>query len=288
MTNPEKLRVEIAASCRDADYIPKVPMAGSVVPSADGANLQIMHNGIKVLADAYYDRFNTEIVKRLGGHHEPQEERAFYEVLKRIRPGSVMIELGAYWGYYSLWFHHEISASTNYLLEAVAENLKVGQRNFELNGFEAHFIHALVGKTENRNISPPVLTIDGLVQRAALKKIAILHADIQGHEYEMLLGAKNSLENKRFDFIFISSHGLKIHSQCLSYLRKNSYRIICDHTTYESFSVDGLIVATVYQDMPVITVSKKRTNFGDRIKSFVCRLTSRFPLSMPLVPAKSK
>ena len=69
MTDIENHRIEIAASCRDADYIPKVALAGSVKAGADGVTLQIMHNGIKVLADAYYDRFNTEIVRRLMGHH---------------------------------------------------------------------------------------------------------------------------------------------------------------------------------------------------------------------------
>ena len=115
MTDAQKRRIAVVASCRDANYIPQVPLAGSVEEGADGITWQIMHNGIKVLAYAYYDRSNTEIVKRLWGHHEPQEEKVFHEVLKQIRPGGVMIELGAYWGYYSLWFHKDIVRATNYL-----------------------------------------------------------------------------------------------------------------------------------------------------------------------------
>ncbi|MEJ0090084.1 MAG: FkbM family methyltransferase [Limisphaerales bacterium] len=230
MTNIEEKRIEIAAACRDADYIPKVASAGLVDKTADGLFLQTMHNGIKVLADAYYDQFNTEIVRRLHGHHEPQEEKVFYEVLTRIQPGGVMIELGAYWAYYSLWFHKAIPRSTNYMIEGVAENLKVGQRNFQFNGFDGHFKHALVGKQASPGQVPPIITIDDFIKREALQRVAVLHADIQGHEYKMLLGARNSLQKRLFDFIFISSHGYKVHAQCLKLLRRYGYRIICEHT----------------------------------------------------------
>jgi hypothetical protein len=67
------------------------------------------------MASKFWRTPTTEIVKRLWGHHEPQEEKVFHEVLKQIRPGGVMIELGAYWGYYSLWFHKNIVRATNYL-----------------------------------------------------------------------------------------------------------------------------------------------------------------------------
>ena len=278
MKDPETNRVELAALCRDADDIPKVPLAGSVQKGADGATLQIMHNGIKVLADAYYDRFNTEIVKRLRGHHEPQEEKVFHEVLKQIRPGGVMIELGAYWGYYSLWFHKDIAGSTNYLIEADAENLTVGQRNFQLNGFEGHFKRGLVGKEENPTGAPQTLTIDGFIRREGLGRIAILHADIQGHEYEMLRGAKASIRQGLFDFIFISSHGFKVHAQCLRFLRKYSYRILCEHTPAESFAVDGLIVATVDREMATVAITKRHMGVRGWAKSFVCRLASRIPI----------
>ena len=42
------------------------------------------------------------------GVHEPQEEKAFLEVLNYVEKGSTMIELGSYWGFYSLWFNKKI------------------------------------------------------------------------------------------------------------------------------------------------------------------------------------
>lgn len=237
-----------------------------------------MHNGIKVLADLYYDQFNTEIVKRLRGHHEPQEEKAFYEVLKRIKDGGVMIELGAYWGYYSLWFHRAIQKATNYLIETVADNLQIGQRNFELNGFDGHFSRALIGKTEKLSDDPPTITVDGFVRREGLERIAILHADIQGHEYEMLLGATDCLRNCRFQFVFISSHGFRVHAQCLGLLRRHGFHIICEHTPGESFAVDALIAATTDTGMKPFRISRRYAGFYQWMKSLACRVMSHFPL----------
>lgn len=41
-----------------------------------------MHNGVKVIAGGYYGSWMTEIIRLLQGHHEPQEERVFYENIK--------------------------------------------------------------------------------------------------------------------------------------------------------------------------------------------------------------
>jgi hypothetical protein len=102
MRRPEINRVALTASCPDVEDIPKVQDAGMVFCNTSGEAIQLMHNGIQVVTNGYYGHFNSEIVKRLRGHHEPQEERVFYEILKLVEPGTVMIELGAYWSYYSL------------------------------------------------------------------------------------------------------------------------------------------------------------------------------------------
>jgi hypothetical protein len=121
------------------------------------------------------------------------------------------------------------------------------------------------------------VTVDGFVRREALERIAILHADIQGHEYEMLLGAADSMQKRRFEFVFISTHGYRIHAYCLSFLRKYGYRIICEHTPGESYAVDGLIVATVDREMAAVTVSRRYAGFREWVKSFVCRIMSHIP-----------
>src|SRR3954469_16892907 len=66
-------RIEMAASCRDADPIPKVRGAGRVVSLPDGRQVQVMHNGVRVVVDGYYGAWMTRLIERCSGHHEPQE-----------------------------------------------------------------------------------------------------------------------------------------------------------------------------------------------------------------------
>ena len=96
----------------------------------------------------------------------------------------------------------------------------------------------------------PTVSVDGFMTRHGLKEVSILHSDIQGHEVEMLRGAAQGLSRHQICHIFISTHGLGVHAQCLRILRKFDYRIIAEHTTDESYSVDGLIVATCDNSLP--------------------------------------
>src|SRR6516225_7065513 len=65
----DQFRIEMAASCRDADNIPKVEDAGAVVIE-NGIPVQIMHNGVRVIAGGYHGEWMMELIKRLRGHHE--------------------------------------------------------------------------------------------------------------------------------------------------------------------------------------------------------------------------
>ena len=271
----EDSRVELTASCRDADYIPKVPNAGTVHEGADGRKFQVMHNGIKVSADGYYGPFITTIVERLKGHHEPQEEKIFHEVLKKIEPNSTMIELGAYWSYYSLWFQKEVKGAVNYMVEPEKGNLEIGQRNFEMNGAKGTFEQAFVSDRPSSETSPPSVSVDQIVEKYGIGKVAILHSDIQGFERLMLDGAKNLLARKNVRFIFISTHGYEIHQRCLSHLTSIGYHLIVAHTPSESFSGDGLIVASAEPEFDNnISISYRRSgmNFNEKVRTSLYRL----------------
>jgi hypothetical protein len=90
----EKRRIKMTAGCTDSRPIPKVARAGQTFQGPDGRH-QLMHNGVKVIADCYYGRWMTELIRLLKGHHEPQEEEAFHEVLQHVPGRAVMVELGA-------------------------------------------------------------------------------------------------------------------------------------------------------------------------------------------------
>ena len=63
-----------------------------------------MHNGVLVQRGSYYGETATVLLELNRGVHEPQEERIFQEVLPYIPAGGSILELGAYWGFHSIWF----------------------------------------------------------------------------------------------------------------------------------------------------------------------------------------
>src|SRR3954470_10381090 len=117
--------------------IARVPAAGIV---KDG--LVTLHTGLVVPVNgsgSYYDRF-SEILALNRGVHEPLEEFVFQEVVRRIRPSPTMLELGAYWGHYSMWLKQFHPNADLYLVEPDMVNLQAGVKNFERNKMEGTFI----------------------------------------------------------------------------------------------------------------------------------------------------
>lgn len=239
-------RIILTMSCDDADDIPKHPDAGKVFDKNEIVPYQVMHNGIKVVKDGYCAAWMTDLIYALKGHHEPQEEKVFYEILKYIPQKAVMLELGSYWGYYSLWFAKEIQEPTNYLIEPDPERLDLGRRNFALNKCTASFVHGYVGKcgTDAGNFQGArKILIDEFLEEQGIDHVNILHSDIQGSEYEMLESAINSILLDKIDYFVISTHSGNIHSDCINFLKFHHYKIIAEHSPSESYSVDGLVVA---------------------------------------------
>lgn len=90
-------RIDDVLNCSDLDLIPKVPNAGKILRGK-----QVMHNGILINLGSYYGPEYSKMLVLSKGVHEPQEERIFMEVLKVLKPGALMIELGSFWSFYSM------------------------------------------------------------------------------------------------------------------------------------------------------------------------------------------
>jgi hypothetical protein len=226
----------------DSDFIPKVAGAGEIFFN-ESIPYQRMHNGIKIVLNSYYDcQWLTDVIYGLKGHHEPQEEKCFYEVLKYIPEGATMIELGAYWGYYSLWFAQAISDAQNYLIEPDLHRLTVGKKNFELNQKTASFFQAFAGVLRDREpdaTGAQYVAIDDFMAQQKINHLALLHADIQGAEVEMLETTVAVLD--RIDYFFISTHNT--HEECMNFFKKHGLTLVAEHSHTQSCSGDGLIVA---------------------------------------------
>ncbi len=213
-------------------FIPRVINAGEVV-----GDIITMHNGIMIhMAEyAYYNDF-SKIFEINKGVHEPQEEYAFGEVLKYISPNSVMIELGAYWAFYSLWFQKVIVGAKNYLIEPDVQNMNVGKMNFELNRMTGDFTVGKIGYND--------INMYDFVQEKRIEQIHLLHADIQGTELEMLNGAKMLFNQNKVDYILLSTHSQELHCKCIDKLKLFNYQIIASADfDNETFCFDGVLVA---------------------------------------------
>jgi FkbM family methyltransferase len=258
MSLTEAQRIALACACRDADGIPKVEGAGEVFEQ-NGVRYQRMHNGLKVVADGYYGNFITTMIAGLRGHHEPQEEKVFEAVLATLPERPVIVELGGYWAFYSMWFLTARPEGRAFIVEPIAHRRLVGEQNLQANHLKATVIAAAMGeadqppvvfKTGNETALVPVRSVDSLFREYAIGRADILHLDIQGFERLALLGAEEVLSAGRAKWVFVSTHrGLEesarrdIHQDCLELLRWRGYRCVAEHTPEQSFSVDGLIVA---------------------------------------------
>ena len=259
-------RIVMTTRCRDADSIPKVADAGSVYMDADGNRVQVMHNGLKVLADGYYGSWMTRLITLCRGHHEPQEERVFHEVNSRLGPSARMVELGGFWAYYTLWFLRFHPQRQALVLEPDPAHLAVGRKNAMLNKLNPKFIAGFVGakaappspfKTEESGeVMLPCWSVQQLLDEHELASIDVLHCDTQGAEVGVLESCLPLFRDNRINWVFMSTHAFQIsgdpltHQRCLDLLQRAGAVIEVEHDVHESFSGDGLIVARL-GDAPV-------------------------------------
>ena len=214
--------------------IERVPMAGVVE-----ANHVYLHNGNRVPragSGAYYGPFSQLLVINRGVH-EPLEEYIFQQLLRSLTDAPVMVELGAYWGHYSMWLKKVRPRSTVILVEPDVVNLSAGVTNFKTNGLTGEFIRSAVGKDH--------LQVDSFCSERRLERLDILHVDIQGQELEMLEGCGRTLTERRADYLFISTHSQAIHERVVAEMSNFGYRIeVSSDFDNETTSCDGLVFAS--------------------------------------------
>jgi len=224
-------RIELVKSCYDNLSIPRHRNSGQVING-----FLHMHNNIKIYPNSYYGFSMLRMLIENKGVHEPQEEKAFQEVLEHIKDNSVMLELGSYWGFYSMWFN-KLKKGKTILVEPEISNLEYGKKNFELNKLNGVFYNNFISSY----VHEKTITVDKIFELENIDRLAICHSDIQGHELEMLKGLKNNISN--VDYFFISTHSNELHHNCIDYLTKNNFEILCSANLNETYSYDGLIVA---------------------------------------------
>jgi hypothetical protein len=234
-----RARIDDVLACPDNAFIPRVANAGRI----EGDTIT-MHNGIRIKALSYYGGRIMNMLVENKGVHEPQEERVFAEVLPHLPKSPVSLEMGAYWGFYSLWLKTLHQDARCHLVEPDPANLLSGRANFAMNGFTADFENAFVSdRDEQPARGTPTISVDGYCQRKQIAHLHLLHSDIQGFELKMLAGARRMFSARKIDYVFISTHTEELHRQCQQQLVTFGYVVLCSVEPRETYSGDGLIVA---------------------------------------------
>jgi hypothetical protein len=177
--------------------IKRVPSAGMTK-----GEYVTLHNGnvVKYKGGSYYGKY-SEILVINRGVHEPLEEYVFQQLLDFIKNSSIapiMLELGAYWGHYSMWAQSVVPETRTILVEPDKKNIEIGRQNFKANRFEGTFLNDFVGTK--------YFAVDGFMASQNISRLTILHSDIQGYEQEMLEGASHALDNHQIEHVFLSTH----------------------------------------------------------------------------------
>ncbi|MBS1507547.1 MAG: hypothetical protein JSS79_12965 [Bacteroidetes bacterium] len=249
-------RIKDVVGCPDNSKIKRDGNAGEIRKGA-----QFMHNGIRITLGGYYGAEIAQMLVKNKGVHEPQEEYAFGLVLKDIKKGATIIELGSYWAFYSMWFLRTINGAKAYLIEPDVFNMAYGKNNFKLNRLKGDFTTAFVGANTcfNEN-GEKVVSVADFIRQKKIDFVDILHSDIQGSELVMLQSINKILAEKRIGYLFVSTHSNELHYDCLSLLEESGYQLVCHADLDNSFSVDGLIVAKspMYPGIEKIEISDKK------------------------------
>lgn len=209
--------------------------------------------------------------------HEPigshdYEYDMFMSILEHIdRSNPTMIELGSYWAFWSLCFRKKFPEGKNILVELGKRQLSIGRKNFELNGFnETHYwggLHidnsnvyepsvresnynyanhggywdtSLVGK-----MTGPEIAFEDIYSIEGLDVIDLLHVDIQGSEYPLIvnLHAHHPEILNKIQNIIIATHSPSIQRNLLQILVESGMKIL-KNEPFGTIGGDGMIALT--------------------------------------------
>ncbi len=282
----------MTCSCRDCDDIPKVRNAGKIL-DVGGERIQIMHEGSKVVAGGYYGDWMARIIESLRGHHEPQEEFVFHHIIKHARPASLIVELGAFWAYYSNWYLGAVSNAWAVCVEPDANYLACGQRNLELNNRRATMINGCIGarynsrfkfqrESDGRVVEIPCHEVKSILEAIGKQPVELLHIDAQGAELPFLESAREVISGGLIRFVFLSTHHKSIsgspstHEDCLSLIDNMGGVILAQHSVEQSFSGDGLVVASFNPQDSAISIPEFSVNCAED-SLFGPTLTTKIP-----------
>lgn len=209
-------------------------------------------NGIKM----YFDYTNPRL-SHIIYDVDIEEGKIKQAFLDLIQDGDIVIDVGANIGEYSLIAAQKVKQNGQVIsIEPLKETVQTLKNNFQLNNFSNFEIinkvignetkkvnlykqldggtmgfvdSSLTGRNFNKAGEVEMTTIDEILLTRNLENVKVMKIDIEGYEFELLKGAKESLKNKKIKNLIIEVHVNYLKEKGISekqfydYLREQGY-----------------------------------------------------------------
>lgn len=173
------------------------------------------------------------------GSYEIQKRIAFE---REIKPGTVIYDIGANVGFYSILAAHLTGPKGKvYAFEPLKRNVEYIRRHAALNRFtntdvfeaavsdhsgEASFdlgISIATGHlSDTGRIKVPLLSLDDLLSARDIAPPDTMKVDVEGAEYAVFQGAQKLIKKHR-PTIFLDTHGRDVHERTIGFLEGYGY-----------------------------------------------------------------
>ncbi len=176
------------------------------------------------------------------GSYEFRKRKRFEEMVKN---GFVVYDIGAHVGYYTLLASVLVgSKGLVYAFEPVPANIDMLRRHVVINAVEnvTIFEYALFSRDGKLKFKTSVsssmghidenggdieivaITLDNLIKRGNMRPPDVMKIDVEGSEYEVLIGATGTIE-VHHPIIFLATHSPSQHRGCIDFLLERGYRV---------------------------------------------------------------
>lgn len=176
------------------------------------------------------------------GSYEHDKQR---QIQKAIKAADVVYDVGANAGFYSLLASVLVGEKGHvYAFEPLPGNVRNLRKHMEINRVgNCTVIEAAVSSSDGEASFDPsadrhtahlsttgstlvrTVALDTLASRNEIRPPDFLKIDIEGAEYDCLLGCTRTIQANR-PIIFLATHGQEIHDLCLKLLAEWKYEVV--------------------------------------------------------------
>jgi len=177
-------------------------------------------------------------------------EEEVYERYCRPRKGDIVIDVGAYIGFFTMKMARLVKPSGQVIsIEPDPENYKLLVRNIKLNhltnvvplrmalvdkeGFSKLFFneeylsgHSIMFRVGKRFVKVPTMTLDKLIKKLNLTRVDFIKIDAEGAEYAILKGGENTLKVNDVRLAIEAAHDETIKRKCIAFLKNLGYKVV--------------------------------------------------------------